>query len=70
MKTEYRVVCARFTKPYHGQHHKTKNDKRTAVRSVINQNAEVAAMKSRHLDALEAPYRLQTRQVTKWKNTK
>ena len=69
MKPEYRVVCARFTEPYHGQHHKTKNDKRTAIRSVINQNAEAAAMKSRHFDALEAPYRMQTRQVTEWEDS-
>ena len=69
MKTEYRVVCARFTEPYHGQHHKTRADKRTAVMSVVNQNAEVAEMKSRHFDALEAPYRLQTRQVTEWKDS-
>ena len=67
--TQYRVVCSRFTEPYHGQHHKTRKDKRRAVQSVIDQNAEVAEMKSRHFNTLEAPYRLQTRQVTEWRDS-
>ena len=69
MKPDYRGVCARFTEPYHGQHHKTKKDKRTAVKSVIYQNEEAAALKFRGFAALEAPYRMQLRQVTEWRNT-
>ena len=69
MKPEYRVVCARFTEPYHGQHHKTRKDRRTAVQSVIDQNAEVAMICAPLFDALEAPYRMQTRQVTEWEDS-
>ena len=69
MRTEYRVVCARFTEPYHGQHHKARKDKRAAVKSVIDQNAEAAALRSNYYDAGEAPWQMQTRQVTEWKDT-
>ena len=69
MKTEYRVVCARFTEPYHGQHHKTRKDKRRAVQSVIDQNAEAAELMFSSYDADEAPWRVQSRQVTEWKDS-
>ena len=69
MRAEYRIVCARFTEPFHGQHHKARKGKRRAVQSVIDQNKEAAALKSNYYDAGEAPYRMQARQVTEWKDT-
>ena len=69
MRAEYRVVCSRFTEPFHGQHHKARKDKRAAVQSVIDQNKEAAALKSSYYDAGEAPWRMQSRQVTEWKDT-
>ena len=69
MKAEYRVVCSKFREPGHGLHHQAKEDKRTAVQSVIYRNAEAAKQEFYYFCSAEAPFQMQMRQVTEWRNT-
>lgn len=65
-KIEYRVVCAHFGTRHHSTHKFPKGDGKKATQSVIdlNHHSEMASddIYYKH----EAPYRVQTREVSAW----
>ena len=69
MKAEYRIVCARFPEPGHGLHHQEKEDHRTAVTSVVGRNAKAAVQQFYYFCSREAPYKVQTREVSEWEDS-
>lgn len=68
-KTEYRVVCASYGTPRHGQHAKTKTTLAKAKLAAQDANDHAAMLDERggrHWQIDEAPYRVQTREVGAW----
>jgi hypothetical protein len=69
MPTEYRVVCAQFPAPGHGQHLHLKRSLEKAEQSKVDGNHHAEMMKAKvpgHYYTTEAPYRIQWREVTEW----
>ncbi|KKN26547.1 hypothetical protein LCGC14_0873740 [marine sediment metagenome] len=71
--TEFRVVCSRFGTRDHSGHVsvKTGNDaEKRAVQAVIDANHHAeTVVGSDHFYRQEAPYRIQTREVSEWEDS-
>lgn len=66
MAEEYRVVCAHFGEAGHSQHKWPKANQAKALQSVIDQDHH-AEMHPGLWYAGEAPYQVQSREVSAWK---
>lgn len=67
--TEWRVVCARFGEPGHGQHHKEKRTLKAAEDCVDDFAKDIERLPDRTASLFyinEHPKRIQTRTVTEW----
>jgi len=74
-KSEWRVVCANFGQKGHAQHFWEKKDKAKAEQSKVDSDHHAEMLKARaagqedgrvHWYVGEAPYVVQTREVSKW----
>ena len=70
MNTEYRVVCSRFGEGFRHREHKWekkgKDRKQKTEKSVIELNRHAEMASEDHFYKDEAPYQMQTREVTDW----
>ncbi len=67
-KTEHRMVCQRFGTQGHSGHVWMQKSEEVAVQSVIDSNLHSETHPT-PFHVAEAPYRRQSRIVTKWKET-
>ena len=68
---EYRVVCANYPGREHSRHITTKRDLERAEQAVRDNDHHSEMMqrrRGRHWYAGEAPFRVQTREVTEWED--